>query len=169
MRQIISVNRATLALLGVCMALILVVAIELLFPTRIKGTELAVVEPVNAEVPTFSDSVYLPPRMQDLAEMLDRPLFFVDRKMPEMPEPTAAPVAPPAPLGLKLEGVAITAESRIAVLRNLKNNQLLQLAEGMTHEGWTLNSVTATGAVFGRGGQLANLTLEPDTGIRKQR
>ena len=169
MRQISSVKRATLALLVVCMVLLLIAAVELLYPAGIEDAELMVDEQAATEVPTFSESVYLPPRMEDLAEMLDRPLFFSDRKLPPEPETTAAPVAPPTPLRLKLEGVAITSESRIAVLRDLNNNQLIQLAEGMSHDGWTLDAVTAAGASFKRGTQVAELGLEPDTNNRRRR
>ena len=40
-------------------------------------------------------------------------------------------------------GIAIAGGSRVAVLRNLNGNSLLQLAEGESHEGWTLESIEA--------------------------
>lgn len=73
----------------------------------------------------------------------------------------------PTPLLLKLEGVALIGESRVAVLRDLSNNQLLQLAEGMMHDGWTLDSVTAASASFSRGRQTSVLVLDPDSGSRR--
>lgn len=158
-----SVDRSTLALLVVCMVLALIVAIELAYPARVADADVAAAERALTEAPSFDESVYLPPRMEDLAEMLDRPLIYADRRMPVVPEPTAAPVAALAPLHMKLEGVAITSEARVAVLRDLSNNQLVQLTEGMTHDGWTVDSVTATGAVFKRGAETANLPLDPET------
>ena len=169
MKQLISVKRSTQALLVVCMALSLIVVIELLGSARIEGSESIVSGQGAAELPSISEAVYLPPRLDDMTEILDRPLFFADRKMPPEPKPGTEPVAPPTPLRLTLEGVAITSESRIAVLRNLNNNQLLQLEEGMSHEGWTLDGVTASGVSFKRGAQVADLTLDPDTANRQRR
>ena len=80
----------------------------------------------------------------------------------------AAP-PPPTPLRLTLEGVAMSAGSRIAVLRSQGNNQLLTLGEGMTHEGWTLESIEADRASFRRGGQVTELPLSPDPAQRGRR
>ena len=62
-----------------------------------------------------------------------------------------------------------SAESRFAVLRNLADNQLLQLAEGMSHNGWTLESVNANSAAFRRGGQTTELTLDLATDHGRRR
>jgi hypothetical protein len=148
--------------------LAVIIAIELAYPARTGDSGVAAAEPALTKAPSFGESVYLPPRMDDLAEMLDRPLFYADRRMPVPPKPTEAPAAL-TPLRLKLEGVAITADSRVAVLRDLKNNQLLQLTEGMSHEGWILDEVTASGATFQRGAEIEELALEPDTGNRRPR
>ena len=163
-----SVNRSTLALLIVCVVLAAIVAIELAYPAKAGETGVAAAEPALTEAPRFDESVYFPPRMDDLAEMLERPLFYTDRRMPVPPKPTVAPAAL-TPLRLKLEGVAITADSRVAVLRDLKNNQLLQLTEGMSHDGWSLDAVTASGATFKRGAEVEELPLEADTGNRRRR
>jgi hypothetical protein len=148
--------------------LAVIIAIELAYPARTGETGVAAAEPALTEAPSFEDSAYFPPRLDDLAEMLDRPLFYADRRMPVQPKPTAAPVAP-TPLRLQLEGVAITADSRVAVLRDLKNNQLLQLTEGMSHDGWTLDAVTASSATFKRDAEIQELPLEADTGKRRSR
>jgi hypothetical protein len=168
-RRLSIVSLSTLALVVVCVALSLLVAIELLFPTRIEELDPVSDGRAVAIAPTFSAAVYLPPKMNDLTDMLDRPLFFTDRRFPPAPESAATPVVTPKPLRLLLEGVAITADSRVAVLRDLNNNQLLRLAEGMTYEGWTLDALTASGAIFRRGGQLTHLALEPDNGNRRPR
>ena len=85
-----------------------------------------------------------------------------------MPAPPADETAPPTPLRLKLEGVALSGGARVAVLRNLSNSQLVQLEEGGTHEGWTLDSLTSTSASFSRGEQFAELPLEPSTDNRRR-
>ena len=167
MRQVSIVSLSTFALVVVCVALSLVVAIELLYPTKIETSDPVPDEHTAAMVPTFRPAVYMPPKMNDLTDLLDRPLFFTDRKFPPAPEPAATPVAAPKPLRLLLEGVAITADSRVAVLRDLNSMQLLQLTEGMAYEGWTLDAVTANSAIFRRGGQLTHLALEPGNSSRR--
>jgi hypothetical protein len=47
-------------------------------------------------------------------------------------------------------------------LRNLNGNGLVQLAEGDTHDGWTLDALTTSSAKFSRNGeQSTELPLEP--------
>ena len=126
------------------------------------------VDAQEASIPEIGDSLYIPPQLDELDEMFERPLFFSDRRMPEPPAPVEVAAAPPAPLRLKLEGVAITTESRVAVLRNLENNQLVQLEEGMNHDTWKLDSVTANGAKFSRGAQTSELMLDPEASQRQR-
>ena len=63
----------------------------------------------------------------------------------------------------------MVADSKIAVLRNLEDNQLLQLAEGMSHGGWFLETVTANSAAFKRCNQGAALSLEANARDRRRR
>ncbi len=51
----------------------------------------------------------------------------------------------------------------MAVLRNLNNgNSLVQLAEGESHDGWTLDVLSSTAATFTRNGeQSTELLLDP--------
>ena len=51
----------------------------------------------------------------------------------------------------RLEGVAISPDARVAVMRDLTSNQMLHLATGMKHQGWELTALTDTVATFGRG------------------
>jgi hypothetical protein len=161
------INRPTQALSAAAAVLTLTIVLELLYPAQPTNLDLASAETAAAVVPDFGDTDFTPPRFQDLGDMLDRPLFFSDRKLPEPPTVEAAPVAAATPLRLKLEGVAIAGESRVAVLRDLGNNQLLQLAEGIMHDGWTLDSVTAAGAKFSRGQQISELVLDPNSDSRR--
>ena len=141
-----------------------VVTLQLTYPVRpvIPGAE----APADASelLPDFGDLAFAAPSMTELPDILERPLFFVARRMPE-PEAVAPP--PPKPLRLKLEGVALSGGARVAVLRNLQNNQLVQLQEGDRHDGWTLDTVTSTSAGFSRGEQRTELPLEPNAGNRR--
>jgi hypothetical protein len=61
---------------------------------------------------------------------------------------------------LKLEGVAITPEARIAVLRDLTMQKMLHLEEGAKHNGWKLESLHADRALFKQNQQTVELDLE---------
>ena len=75
------------------------------------------------------------------------------------PEAVARAPAPRTPLRLRLEGIAVTAENQVAVLRDQGNNQLVQLSVGMTHSNWLLEELTSTSATFRRDDDVAELTL----------
>ena len=144
--------------------LALMILLQLAYPARIGGSGVEAQADPSELLPDFGDTAISAPGMADLPDILERPVFFVSRRMPE-PEAEAAP--PPSPLRLQLEGVALSGGARIAVLRNLQNNQLLQLEEGGRHDGWTLDSLTSTSATFSRGEQRTELPLEPNMGNRR--
>ena len=102
------------------------------------------------------------PGLAAFSEITERPLFRQDRQPPPEVErsPTAARTL--SPLRLQLEGVAITPESSIAVMRDLSNNKTLHLAKGMKHQGWELTEITDTVATFTRGAQNQEFTLKKD-------
>ena len=73
-----------------------------------------------------------------------------------------APPPPPTPLRLQLEGIAIAGGSRVAVLRNTNGNGLVQLREGESQDGWTLDELSSSSARFSRNGaQSTELLLDP--------
>ncbi len=152
----------TLALLAANAALAGIILFAWLNPPEPALTAEAVTAMApDVSLPDLAKTDYAAPRLDELAAMLERPLFFDDRRMPAPPE---VQVAGPAaqPLRLKLEGVAIVGEARVAVLRDTEKNTLLQLAEGTTHEDWTLESVTASMARFSRGPQTSEILLNPE-------
>ena len=135
-------------LIVVNLTLAMIIALQTLFPSAPSNGSAAAGGDVAALLPDFGDATLDPPLMSDMPDMLERPLFFADRRMPK---PAAeAPPPPPTPLRLKLEGIALSGGARVAVLRNLQNNQLVQLEEGDRHDGWTLDSLTSTSASFSR-------------------
>jgi len=165
--RITQINRPTQLLVAANVVLLLIIAVQILYPAKPAAAESHALQDSAAILPEFGDVSLSPPGMADLADMLGRPLFFVDRKMPKPPE-TLAPAPPPTPLRLQLEGVAMTSGASVAVLRNLADNQLVQLAEGETHDGWTLDSVNSNSASFSRGAQVTELPLNPGTNGRRR-
>jgi len=160
MNSLLTTNRLTVALLSTVAALFVIIAGETYLANREPSVDPGTVNDDDMALPTLADNRYVAPQIEDFPEVLGRPLFFRDRKLPPEPEPEVVAAAPLLPLRLKLEGVAISSDSRVAVLRNTGNNQLLQLAEGMSHDGWLLETVSADRAIFTRGAQRTELLLD---------
>lgn len=157
----LDLNRPTRLLIAGNLVLGLIVAAELLIPTQPGIANAAMADESNVALPDFGETTIAAPPISQLVDMMERPLFYIERRMPE-PEVETAPPPPPAPLRLKLEGIAIAGGSRVAVLRNLNGNGLVQLAEGEGHEGWTLDEISSNSAKFSRNGeQSTELPLEP--------
>ena len=154
-------TRPTQLLVAANLVLAVVVSAELLLPAQPAAAQAAemTTDPVN--LPEFADATLDAPSLSQLVDLMERPLLYANRRMPQ-PEVQKAPPPPPTPLRLELEGIAIASGARVAVLRNLNGNGLLQLVEGDSHEGWTLDSLSSTIATFSRsGGQTTELLLEP--------
>jgi hypothetical protein len=101
------------------------------------------------------------PRIDAFSEITERPLFREGREpAPEVVATVAATKI--SPLRLQLEGVAITPESRIALVRDLSNNKMLHLATGAKHQGWELTDITDSVAIFKRGEESHELSLKID-------
>jgi hypothetical protein len=157
----ISLSRPTRLLIAANLLMGLVVVAHLLLPAQPGTANAETTDGSNAALPEFGDTGIAAPPIGQLVDMMERPLFFPERRMPE-PEVEEAPPPPMTPLRLKLEGIAIAGGSRVAVLLNLNGKSLMQLKEGESHEGWTLDSVTSTSAKFSRSdGQTSELSLDP--------
>jgi len=149
----------TVSLLGLCGFVALIVLAEAAL--RDPGGMSVVADSGDAGLvlPENPEALFAPRPLSDFTQVLERPLVFADRRMPP-PEVTAVQAKLRAPLRLKLEGVAISSDSRIALLRNTVNNRLLQLAEGMSHDGWALEEISAAAARFRRDEEIAELLLD---------
>jgi hypothetical protein len=145
-------------LLVSCCLLVLLFAMEWLFPYRIGAATNVDAEADATRLPGDGESAYAHPHIDDFPAILARPIFFENRELP--PESVAQATAPHTPLRLRLEGIAIVADARIAVLRDEATNQLLQLSVGMSHNDWVIDDIIAAGATFRRGDDVAQLTLE---------
>jgi hypothetical protein len=99
-------------------------------------------------------------QISQFSEILARPLFTEGRLPEEEPEPEQALSQHVGLPKLKLEGVAISPESRVAVVRDLTDNSLLRLSVGMIHQGWRVSDVTTEEAVLERDGESHRLPLE---------
>ena len=160
-------NRQTRILLFLCGLLALIIVAEWLTPVRADSVDGPAADSVDIDLPVLSASNYVHPSIDNFDVILERPVFLRDRKLP--PALVAERAAPPSPIHLALQGVAIVAEARVAVLRDVADQQLLQLAEGMSHNGWNLETLNAESAIFRRGEQLAELRLDLPAGQKTRR
>jgi hypothetical protein len=161
-------RKLTRVLIAACAALAAIIALEITHPFVAPAHERAApgarsVVPSSAALPQFTARP-----LAAFDQILARPLFFEDRRMPVMPE-----VVPEAeqlePLHLSLEGVAIGGGTRVAVLLDERERGQIRLAEGMSHNGWTLESVTSAGAEFRRGEDVTRLELDNGDDPRRRR
>lgn len=158
-------NSLTRILLGISAALAAIIAIELYL---LQGTGSLTWHEPPAETTdnnTLTIGTYIAPDIEVFSEILDRPLFVEGRLPPEEPEndQAATPASRPSHFNLLLEGVAITPETRVAVVREINSRKLLRLTEGMEHQGWKLEQVDKMGVTFKNNQEVRELTLEIDT------
>lgn len=169
MKRLLLHNRMATALSVLCALLTLILLTEITF---LDPTDVAVGPGSSNDtfaIPANANMRFIPESLGNFTEILERPLFYKSRRMPSEPTVAALPVKPKAPLGLKLEGVAIRSDRRIALLRNTSDNQLVQLAEGMSHDGWTLQELTTSGARFLRGEDVTEIKLETNVSSQGRR
>lgn len=150
-------NRTTRVLAGVCIALVATIAFEwhrAVDANVDEDTSPLPIVPSSSQLPKFRARP-----LSDFDEVLARPLFYENRRLPEAPIETRPESAPLEPLRLTLEGVAIASGARIALLRDERAKEKIRLAEGMSHNGWVLESVESSGAEFRRGVDVTRLEL----------
>jgi hypothetical protein len=164
MKRISLGNRLTPYLLLVCVLLAGIVMLERSNPAPLTIIESRLEsDPADTTDVSLPRTAYITPDIKTYDEIIERPLFLEGRAPPVQPDPVQArPSVKKTPLRLQLEGVAITPEIRVAVVRDLGNKKLLKLEEGMKHQGWVLESVNTAGATFKHGEQTEELTLEID-------
>lgn len=99
-------------------------------------------------------------KLTHFSDILARPLFTEGRLPYEDPEQEKVITQQTGLPKLRLEGIAISPDSRVAVVRDLTDNSLLRLAEGMIHKGWRITSVNSVEATLERGAETHKLPLE---------
>ena len=139
-----------------CVTLTITIAFQILYPSG-HSSETA---PSLDREKTFELPVYVPTPITSYTNVLERPLFYEDRRLPKLKEVIKEEIR--EPLQLQLAGVAGSAESRIAMFRDTRNNAVVQMLEGMVHRGWTLDRVESSRAVFVHGTDSEELLLAPE-------
>jgi hypothetical protein len=166
MKRISFGDRLSPYLLLVCVVLAGIVILERPNPAQLTLIESRLEsDPADTTDVSLPRTAYITPDIKTYDEIIERPLFLEGRVPPVQPDPVQAKAkatVKKAPLRLQLEGVAITPEIRIAVVRDRGNKKLFKLEEGMEHQGWVLESINTAGATFKHGEQTEELILEID-------
>jgi general secretion pathway protein N len=161
-----------LMLAGVCGVLVLILIAQQWLGGGGSDPGVIQVSPSGSGVPSSLETRQfdLPPK-GDYAEVIARPLFSEDRRpeerdaeSSEQEEAIAADVTQKELPPVRLTGVIITPEQRIAMLRNNKNREYVTLKEGEPLEGWTLEEIGQRRIVFATGGKREVVQLEVHTG-----
>jgi hypothetical protein len=83
---------------------------------------------------------FVPPPAQRFAEIADRPLFLPERRPQLDAEPQVQAPAPMVPT-LAVQGVVLTDNRRYAVIQHGNPPKLESISEGMTVDGWKVESI----------------------------
>lgn len=153
-------NRLTPLLLLACIALSIILSLQWHNRGGIEHDKAGHADRPLAPDADIAGTSYTAPALAAFSDILERPLFTAGRTPPAPAQPTAVAVKS-TPLSLQVEGVAITPETRIAVVRNLDNRDLLRLPEGSTFQGWVLENVNPAGARFIKDGEVQEFVMDP--------
>ena len=87
----VSLSRPTQLLISVNVALVMIVSAELLLPAQPGTANAAIERDGTVALPDFGNTTIAAPPISQLVDMLERPLFFTNRRMPEPEVETASP------------------------------------------------------------------------------
>lgn len=97
------------------------------------------------------------PSLERYAAALDRPLFRQDRRPPTAE--TVEALAEEEPFAATLQGVILSGDERVALIRPSGATNVQQIAEGETFRGWRLREIGTERVVFERDGEERTLDL----------
>ena len=91
-------------------------------------------------------------RLASLTQIIDRPIFFPDRKRPVPPPPKPAKKPEPkpqkAPGKVVLLGVIISPNERMALVRDPSSRKILHVSVGQAIDAWKLEQIRPDGIVL---------------------
>jgi len=111
---------------------------------------------------------YVAPPIEDYDEVLVRPLFVEGRTPPEPSAPAEARAAPKEEGLAKfwtLEGLVLTPEARVALVRNKRDRKLMRITEGDAFEGWEVVEFATERILLKKGEKTEALELKPALGV----
>ena len=104
-------------------------------------------------------SVIVFPQLEELDEIVSRPMFNTTRR-PIEPDEEVQPVAKPTDLNVMLSGIVIGQTRQIAHLRSLTEKETLALSVGDKIEGWEIQSILPDHVVLKSGSRVETLYMQ---------
>lgn len=133
-----------------------------------KNTEGSQGESRMEQMPDLGIDTTLPP-ITNYEEIVQRPLFFEDRKKKNVNKSNEILTTTRQPSQFHLSAVIITLGERIAIIQNGKNKKPQKIQLGDTVGGWTLTDVRPRSVKLMRGNEVRNLELDIKGPARKQK
>ncbi len=153
-------NRASLYLLGVCIALASVIYLEFNHKPPI-GDAITVATPSSsAEITPPAPAAFSLPPLAAYSVIVERPLFSTQRRPPaeEVEAPKTAKPTPPS--RFILTGVLISADERLVLLRRVGSETIIRASEGDEIEGWRIEVIAANSVVLRQGDVVEEIALD---------
>ncbi len=102
------------------------------------------------------------------SEIINRPLFSIDRKPPKIASREVAASINAAELeDLVLYGVVVSNETTYAIVRDNQSEKTEQFKKGRTYKGWKVSDITSESVKFDGDGAQYELFLTPNESTKK--
>jgi len=139
---------------------------------------------INSDIkPLIDDALvtqeiqYDTPDISDYDEIINRPLFFEDRKpyvyvAPEKSQKKSNKKKKTAPKQTEqyvLNAVIITPEKHLAIIQSSRGKNTQRIALGESLDGWTVEAIEPRSVLLKKGNETKNLELEIKTSNPKQK
>ncbi len=158
-------RRFALPLFLLCLALGYLIYLEIGSPPEALRAGPADPPPAEEIAALPSQPSFAMAPIESFSEIVTRPLFSELRRPPI---PDAEPGGEPEPIAVPkvqrglfvLVGVVITGQTRLAIVRNRKANEVVRLERGARIEGWTVESIEPDRVVFRQGAEIDEVNLD---------
>jgi len=130
---------------------------------------------IENSVIVFSEEQIEPSVITDYDEIIERPLFFDDRKPyvyvePEKKQPDTKKkkTTPKKNEQYSLSAIMITSEKKLAIIQSGREKSLQRIALGESIDGWKIENIEPHSVLLKKGNESKNLTLEIKNSNTKQ-
>jgi len=101
-------------------------------------------------------------KWQDHPAILERPLFFADRKLPHNAVEPVTPAAPQQAMSapnFRLSAIVIESDQPVALVETQPGNQTQRLEQGESIAGWAVDRIDESGLAISRGSHQQRIEL----------
>ncbi|MFQ5935617.1 MAG: hypothetical protein ACE5LB_04335 [Acidiferrobacterales bacterium] len=161
-KRLARLGLAAFSLMGLCMILLAVIALEL-DPLQggVPADVGAVATESKAKRPALPGATIEFPPMREYAEIVKRPLFDASRRPPRI-EAKQKPDNRNALRQLTLTGVVMTPQRKFAILHDKRQRQMMRVEQGAPIAGWSLHEVRPDSVTFRKGAATHEMRLHKE-------